>query len=253
MLPGCPTIHEMWQDGFAADLWLLGGAIVVGVFGGIAAGAWCATRPRSRASRLLEAAAMVAYCTPVYVMGLGLMLLFAPPFGLTQLPFFFEPHVYQSPNDNVWDWFRSLVLPWLIVGAPIAAVCLRLTLALSIDAMGEHYVRTAFAKGLPRNRVVRRHAAPTAYVSVASFLGATVPAVVTNMVLVEYVFSVPGFFRFTKRALGQAQGSPPVPDFPTLQALAIWAAVLIVIASLVADIAIAALDPRIRAGGRAAT
>jgi peptide/nickel transport system permease protein len=71
---------------------------------------------------------------------------------------------------------------------------------------------------------------------------------VTNMVLVEYVFSVPGFFRHMKRALGQAPGI----DIPTLQALALWAAVLIVMLSLLADLAIARLDPRIRAGGRLA-
>src|SRR6185503_17985322 len=111
------------------------------------------------------------------------------------------------------------------------------------------YVRTARAKGLPHARVVRRHAGPSAYVSVASLFGASAPFMVTNMVLIEYVFSVPGFFRHMKRALGQAPGWPPTIDIPTLQALALWAAVLIVVLSLLADLAIAGLDPRIRSGG----
>jgi len=87
---------------------------------------------------------------------------------------------------------------------------------------------------------------------VASLFGASAPFMVTNMVLVEYVCSVPGFFRHMKRALGQAPGWPPGVDIPTLQALALWAPVLIVALSLLADLAIVRVDPRIRSGGRIA-
>jgi ABC-type dipeptide/oligopeptide/nickel transport system permease component len=81
---------------------------------------------------------------------------------------------------------------------------------------------------------------------------------VTNMVLVEFVFGVPGFFRHLKRALGQAPawgltgpaGSPTI-DIPTVQAIALWSAVLIVALSLLADLVIGRLDPQIRTGGGA--
>jgi peptide/nickel transport system permease protein len=79
-------------------------------------------------------------------------------------------------------------------------------------------------------------------------MSVTIPAVVTNLVLVEWVFAIPGFFRHTKRALAQA--TPPTIDVPTLQALALWAAVLIVVMSAVADIALVKIDPRLRASGR---
>jgi peptide/nickel transport system permease protein len=242
-LPGCPAVSDLVRDGFAADLWLLAGAIAIGVLAGIAGGGWCAARPRTRSARALESLAMVGYCMPVYVAGLGLLLLFAPPFGLWQLPFFFEPHSYAAPTENPWDFVRSLLLPWLVLAMPIAAACLRVTVVMSLDVMHENYIRTAYAKGLPRRTVVRRHAAPAAYVSIAALMGATIPAVVTNLVLVEYVFSVPGVFRHTERAIGQA-------DLPLLQALAMWAAILIVVAGLLSDLVLAALDPRIRTAGR---
>jgi ABC-type dipeptide/oligopeptide/nickel transport system permease component len=70
---------------------------------------------------------------------------------------------------------------------------------------------------------------------------------VLNMVFVEYVFSLPGFFRHMRRALGQAPGIDKLPDIPVLQALALWAAVLVVALSLLADLAILRADPRIRA------
>ena len=157
---------------------LLAGGVVVGLSTGLLGGVWCAARPRSRSSRALEAAAMVL-------------------------------HSYAPPLEDPWDFLRSMLVPWLVVGAPLGAATLRLTLALVLDAMGEEYVRTARAKGLPHARVVRRHAGPSALVSVVSLFGASAPFMVTNMVLVEYVFSVPGFLRHMKRALGQAPGWPP--------------------------------------------
>jgi peptide/nickel transport system permease protein len=250
MFVGCPPLKRMWLDGLWADLFLLAGGVAAGLVLGVLGGLWCAARPRSRASRALESVAMLFYCSPVYVAGYLSLLLFAPPFGLVQLPYFFDPHSYAPPLDDPWDFVRSMLLPWLLVGAPLAAAVLRLTLALTIDALGEDHVRTARAKGLPHATVVRRHAGRGAYVSVASLFGVSAPLMVTNMVLIEYVFSVPGFFRHMKRALGQAPGWPPAIDLPTLQALALWAAVLIVTLSLLADLAIARLDPRIRSGGR---
>jgi peptide/nickel transport system permease protein len=257
MFAGCPSIKQMWLDGIVADLMLLAGGVAFAVASGVLGGLWCASRRRSRSGRALEWVATVLYCAPVYVIGLGLLLLFAPPFGLIDVPYFFDPDSYAPPLENPWDFVRSMILPWIVVGAPLGAAILRLTLALTVDTMGEDYVRTAEAKGLPHATVVRRHAGPPTYVSVASLLGASAPFVITNMVLVEFVFAIPGFFRHLKRALGQAPawgltGPAGVPtiDIPTMQAIALWAAVLIVGLGLLADLAIMRLDPRIRTSGR---
>jgi peptide/nickel transport system permease protein len=256
MFDGCPPIKRLWLDGIWADFLLLAGGVAFAVAFGVLGGLWCASRRRSRSARALEWVAMVLYCAPVYAVGFGLFLLFAPVYGVVELPFFFEPNSYAPPLENPWDFVRSMILPWLVVGAPLGAAMLRLTLALSVDTMGEDYVRTAAAKGVPHARVVRRHAGPPTYVSVASLLGASGPLMVTNMVLVEYVFGIPGFFRHMKRALGQAPGwgvatkrGVPIIDIPTLQALALWASVLIVVLGLLADLAIMRLDPRIRTSG----
>ena len=253
MFPGCPSIRGLWLDGMAADLLLLAGGVVFAVAFGVLGGLWCASRRRTRSARALEGFASLLYCAPVYAMGLGALLLFAPPFGLVQLPYFFDPGSYAGPLESPWDFVRSMILPWLVVGAPLGAAILRLTLALAVDTMGEDYVRTAAAKGLPHAKVVRRHAGPPTYVSVASLLSASAPLTITNVVLVEYVFTLPGFFRHMRRALGQVPNWPPpkVPpiDVLTLQALALWASVLIVALGLLSDLAIMRLDPRIRTSG----
>ncbi len=94
------------------------------------------------------------------------------------------------------------------------------------------------------------------YASVASLTGTWVPTFVINMVLVEFVFFIPGFLSLSRRAFGQAPGTlvPNEPvghiDIVMVQALALWTALLIVVVSALADIALAMLDPRVRSIGR---
>jgi peptide/nickel transport system permease protein len=257
MFDGCPPIKRLWIDGIWADLMLLAGGVAFAVAFGVLGGLWCASRRGTRSARALEWVAMVFYCAPVYAVGFGLLLLFAPAYGLVEVPYFFDIGSYAPPLENPWDFVRSMILPWLVVGAPLGAAILRVALMLAVDTLGEDYVRTAAAKGIPHAMVVRRHAGPATLVSVASQLGASAPFMVTNMVLVEFVFGIPGFFRHLKRALGQApawgistQAGVPIIDIPMMQALALWAAVLIVALGLLADLAIMRLDPRIRTSGQ---
>jgi peptide/nickel transport system permease protein len=247
---GDPSYKEDWRDGMWADLFLLAGGAFVAVVLGVSAGLWCAVRRRKPSARAIESSAMFFLCAPPYVLALGTLLLFAPPFGLVEMPYFFDPHSYAPPLEDPWDFVRSMLVPCLLVGLPLAASMMRLTLALTVDSMGEEWVRTAQAKGLAHARVVRRHAAPSACPTVASLFGASAPILVLNIVLVEYVFSLPGFFRHMRRALGQNEGlADKFIDIPMLQAIALWAAVLIVALSLLGDLAIMRFDPRIRTSG----
>jgi peptide/nickel transport system permease protein len=253
--PGCPAVAEMWKRGMASDVWLLGGTLLLGVGGGVLVGVWCAGRPRSRSARTVETMASVAYCAPVYVVGLWLVLLFNPTVGRWPVPAFFDATPSSAaPWSNPWEWLRTLLVPWTVAALPLAAMCLRLTLGQAREAAQEDYIRTAVAKGLSWRKVMRRHAAPATYVTTASFVAVSVPLVVSNLVLVERVLSVPGFFRHTWRALGHPRDAlhdlyQPA-DVPMLQALTMWGAVLIVVASLLVDVALIWLDPRIREGGR---
>jgi peptide/nickel transport system permease protein len=250
MYAGCPSLHSLWVDGIQADLWLLFGGIAFGVAIGVPLGRWCAAHRTAASRRLIEALAMLFYCSPAYFIGYLVLLLFDPTFGLFPVPIVFQPHTYQQPLTGFGDFARSLFVPWLLIGLPIAGACLRLTIAMTHEAATEDYVRTAIAKGLSPVKAVRKHASPEANVTVASFIGSTVPAIVLNMVLIEFVFSVPGFLRHTMRAFGKAPGYNPGPDYTVLQAVGVWAAVLIVVVGLLADLAVVALDPRIRASGR---
>jgi peptide/nickel transport system permease protein len=253
--PGCPPITRLWGRTWHADVYLLLGGLALGVTTGLAAAAFCATRPRTLATRAIELVALILYSMPVYLFGLGLLLLFEPTFGLLPSPVFFSPEDYAAPLSNPWHFFEAMLVPWILVAAPFGAVVMRLARPAIGEAIDSDYVRTAAAKGLSPREVMRRAARPS-YASVASLVGAWVPTFVINMVLVEFVFFIPGFLGLSRRAFGQAPGTlvPTEPigaiDIVMVQALALWTALLIVLVSALADVALAMLDPRVRSTGR---
>lgn len=250
--PGCPPIRVMFDRGYAADLWLIGGALVIGITAGLLGAIWCARRPHTRRARVVEVAVTTTYCAPVYVVGFGLLLLFNAQYGVLGIPAVFDAQpAWAEPWTDPWVWFKVLAVPWVVLGAPIAAMCLRMTLASLRQDKDALHVRTAFAKGVRSRRVMSRHVAPPAYTQTASFIAVSIPFMVLNLALVETVFDVPGFFVNLQRATGRTLDvtGNPVIDFPMVEALAIWAAVLIIALGIAVDLAIARLDPRIRSGG----
>jgi len=253
---GCPRVRDMWMQGYAADVWMLFGTVAIGVGAGFAAGLWCAARAGSRRARAVERAAAVLYCTPAYVLGLGVLLLFHPTFGTLPLPYFFDAApIRASPLSSPWDWFRSLLVPWLVAAAPLAAMCLRLVVPLLREQQDTDHVRAAVAKGVPHKRVIRHHAGPFARATTASLVGVSAPIVVLNLIVVERVFSVQGFFVNTLTATGRRGdgyqdglrgGTQPAIDLEMLVGITIWASVFVVVLSLAMEFALLRIDPRVR-------
>jgi peptide/nickel transport system permease protein len=136
-------------------------------------------------------------------------------------------------------WAGALLVPWLVLGLPLAGVSLRMMRATMTEVLDEDYLRTAMAKGLRPSTVVRRHAVPSAVAPVFTLTTVTMPVVVTNLVLIEQVFSIPGVFTGMKRGIA-------IGDFDLLFALTAVAAGFVAVASLLADFALHWLDPRLR-------
>jgi peptide/nickel transport system permease protein len=230
-------VAETLRKGIPADLSLLIGAMVFGVVAGLAAGTYVGARPRTLLARVIETCAMVFMCAPVYVVGLTALLLFGV--GISLSPFGFVPLKYVEFGDSPARWFGSLIVPWIVLGLPLAAMCTRMMNSSVREVMHEEFIRTALSKGLSERTMLRRHAAPAAAAPVVTLAGVTVPVVVTNMALVEIVFSIPGVFLNVRAAMDNA-------DFPVVQGTVIAAAFFVAFASLIVDVTLAWLDPRIR-------
>jgi ABC-type dipeptide/oligopeptide/nickel transport system permease component len=123
---GCPPVKEVWSEYWQADVYLLIGGLALGVVAGITAAVFCAGRPRSLATRAVETAGLIFYSMPAYLFGFGVLLLFEPSFGVLPLPFFFHPLDYQDPYADPWMFVQAMIVPWIVVAAPFAAVVMRL-------------------------------------------------------------------------------------------------------------------------------
>jgi len=127
-------------------------------------------------------------------------------------------------------------VPWLVAGLPLAAMCLRMIRATLPEVLTEDYVRTATAKGLTPKRVTLRHTLPATF----SLIGGYVPILLANVILVEAVFGIPGIYRVIPGAVDSR-------NFPVLMAIVTVGSVLVVVATAIVDVTLAALDPRVRA------
>lgn len=236
---GQDNVAELVRTRFGADVSLVVGGVVIGVVAGMAGGAVCAARPRSLAARGLFAAATLALCTPVYWLGLVSVFMFGPDYGLIELPIFVSLGTYTPLTQDPLAWAHALLVPWLLVALPLAAVCLRMTRSAMVEVLEQDYIRTAVAKGLSGQQVLRGHAIKPSAAPVISLTGANIPILVANALLVEQIFNIPGIFRLTTGAIGDE-------DYPILMAIVVLAALLVVLGNMLADIVFAWLDPRVR-------
>jgi peptide/nickel transport system permease protein len=229
-------------QGLEADASVIVGGLGLGFLLGTGAGAVAARRPRSVLARAMDVGALLALCTPVYVMAMAAIFLFAPSIGAPVPIFFADPSKYVAIQDNPLEWFRSLIVPWIVLALPLAAINMRLTRADLRELLREDFVRTAAAKGLPPWVVATRHMLPVAMPPAISLTGAYVPLLVGNVLLVEAVYGIPGSFRFLPRAISFG-------DYPVIQGLVLISAFFVVVCNGVADVLLATLDPRVREKG----
>ena len=239
-----PVVQVIVQ-GLPADVSLLAGAIALGVIGGATGGIVAASRPRTLVARAIETAMAFALIAPVYWVGLMLILVFAPGVGgPLEFAAFSEPGTYQPLTRDPVAWLRSLLVPWIVLALPIAALVMRMMRGSMAEVLDAEYLRTARAKGISERAVLRRHALPAAASPVATVVGIYFATFASNALLVEQVFGVPGALRLTLRAAA-------IGDFQLLQGLVVVTAALVVLGTFLADAAAGFLDPRVRSGGAA--
>jgi peptide/nickel transport system permease protein len=213
------------------------GAVVVWLLVGLPVGVISAIKRRSLADRVSMGGALLAISAPVYWLGLLSLYLFAKDIGVIHI--FDGSGTYTPFSQDPSKWFGSLLLPWLVLAASFAAFYARLLRANLIDVMGEDYIRTARAKGLPERTVIGRHGMRSAITPIVTALGLDIGILLSGAILTETVFNIPGIGRLAYEGIQNA-------DLPVIQGTVLFGAFFIVIANLVVDIGYAFLDPRVR-------
>ena len=192
-----------------------------------------ALRRGSIFDRFSMTVALAGVSLPVFFTGLIALELFS-----YKWPIF--PNVHYVPlTSNPLLWARNLVLPWLTLAFLYAALYARLTRAAMLETMGEDYIRTARAKGLPERAVVVKHALRASLTPIVTIFGLDLGLLLGGAILTETTFSLPGLGQFTLLAI-QNQ------DLPEIMGVVMLASFFIVIANLIVDILYAIIDPRVR-------
>lgn len=138
--------------------------------------------------------------------------------------------------------FASVVLPALTLGTGLVAVLSRMLRGSMLDVLGEDYMRTALAKGMPPRRIILHHGLRNALLPVITLLGLQLGALLAGAVITETVFSWPGVGLLTIESIQSR-------DYPVVQACVLIISLAYVVVNLVTDLAYAWVDPRIRLGG----
>jgi oligopeptide transport system permease protein len=220
------SVNELIAAGFPVSLQLGLAAMLLALPLGCGLGVAAALRRDTLADRGLMTLATAGLSIPNFVVAPLLILAFALALGW--LP------------AGGWDGWRSAVLPVVALALPQVAILARLMRGSMAEVMGQHYIRTARAKGLPQRWIVWRHALLPALMPVVSYLGPALAQVVTGSIVVEQIFSIPGLGRhFVQGALNR--------DYTVVMGVVVFYGALIVLLNLAVDLLYGVLDPRVRA------
>jgi peptide/nickel transport system permease protein len=232
-------VKQQILDRLPATISLAVGAAIIWLTAGIGVGIISAVRSRSVLDRVTMGGALLAISAPVYWLGLVCLYLFSKDIGKVHI--FDGANSYTGLTNSFSHWFGSLLLPWLVLAASFAAFYARLLRANLIEVMGEDYIRTARAKGLPERTVVLKHGVRSAITPIVTAAGLDIGILLGGAILTESVFNIPGIGRAAYDAIIHS-------DLPMIQGTVLFGAFFIVVANLVVDVVYAFLDPRVRYG-----
>jgi peptide/nickel transport system permease protein len=142
-------------------------------------------------------------------------------------------------NAGVWPGLKALILPAVALALPQAAILARVTRSAMLEVLGEDYIRTARAKGMPRRTVLWRHALRNAMIPVLTIMGLQFSFLLAGTIIIENVFYLPGLGRLVFQAITQR-------DLIVVEGVVILLVASVVLVNLVVDILYAVVDPRLR-------
>ena len=220
-------------DGAETSILLASITMIWVVLIGIPVGMIAATRQGSFIDQSASGLAMFFASVPTFWVGLYLILFFAAWLGW--LPSSGYPSVFEEGGlANL----RYLLLPSLALAAPNAALILRLTRSSMLDVSRQDYVRTARAKGIRPRQVTVRHIFRNALLAVVSAFGFTFAALISEAVVTETVFALPGIGRLVVQSILRR-------DYPVIQGVILVTVMLYLVINLLVDLANRMLDPRV--------
>jgi len=232
---GGRPVLEVILERLPATMLLMGSALSVAIILGLSIGLLGAVKRYSVFDMLATTGALFALSFPTFWFGLMAIFLFAihlqwlPSGGMWEL----------GDEGNILSLLRHLVLPTLVLALVITATWSRYARSAFLEVLGQDFMRTARAKGLKQRSRLLRHALPNAAKPLIALLGVELPFLFSGALVTETIFGWPGMGRLFVDALG-------MKEYPVLMGMMMFTAIFVIIGNLLADIAIALIDPRVR-------
>ena len=229
-------VAELVRERLAVSLPLAGMALALATLLGLPVGVVAASRRGRPADLGIMAATQLGVAIPNFWFAILLILLFSVQ--LRWLP----AGGFAGWDNGLWPGLRSLLLPAVALALPQAAILARVTRSAVLESLGEDYVRTARAKGLPKRTALWRHAVPNALIPVVTIMGLQFSFLLAGTIIIEQVFYLPGLGRLIFQAIAQR-------DLIVVRSLVVLLAGAVVVVNFAVDLAYLWLDPRLRAHG----
>jgi peptide/nickel transport system permease protein len=226
-------VLDLIRDRLEPTLVLAFCAIVLTIVVAVPLGAIAAWRHNSWVDRAVMAMSVLGFSIPAFVIGYILILVFSVWTDLLPV------QGYVSPFENPVAALRHLALPSLTLALVFMALISRVTRSSILEILGEDFIRTARAKGNVESRILWKHALPNAAVPIITVIGLGMALLIGGVVVTESVFNLPGIGRLTIDAI-------LARDYPVVQGLILFFALIYVAVNLLIDIAYVIVDPRIR-------
>ncbi|MAU09755.1 MAG: hypothetical protein CL607_08040 [Anaerolineaceae bacterium] len=230
-------VSELFMERVPATLLLTMSALVLGYGLGIVLGMLAAINQGNIIDQIIRVISVIGNAVPQFWLGLLLIIIFSIQLDL--LPMSGMRSISSRGDFDILETLRHMILPVFVLSLNTIAYVSRFTRAELLEVLGQDYIRTARAKGLPRNRVWWRHAIRNALLPVATFLGPAIGTLLSGAVIVEQVFSWPGLGQLTINAVFQR-------DYPLVMGSIVVASIMFITGVLLSDVLYAVLDPRIR-------
>jgi peptide/nickel transport system permease protein len=227
------SVASLIRDRVEPTLALATFAIILATAIAVPLGTIAAARQGSWFDRILMGGSVLGFSVPVFVIGYLMIWLFSLKLG------WFPVQGYQRLSEGIGGFLHRLVLPACALAFVYVALIARMTRTSVLEVLGEDYIRTARAKGLPSRKVLVRHALRNAAVPIVTVIGIGIAALIGGVVVTESVFNIPGLGRLTVDAV-------LARDYPTVQAVILLFSVAYVGVNLLIDLTYTVLDPRIR-------
>ena len=208
-----------------AMAWALAIGVPTGIVSALRKGSWL--------DYLSNVVGLAGLSVPPFWLGLMLILLVSVDLG------WLPASGYVSPFENLGKCIRSLLMPSFVLGINVAGVIMRHTRSAMLTAMSADYIRTARAKGLKRHIIVVRHGFRNALVPLITISALQLGALLSGAVLTEQVFTIPGFGRLIVDSVYNR-------DYSVVQGVVLTTATIYMLLNLLADLAYAVADPRVR-------